>query len=177
MFSLSSSDSKDDKTDYADRAYRSMKRWHIAKIVVFLLAFFFFLSHYFLYWDPGESCYISIKPAFLEFSNLTMKQALRTIKSASLEDYKTVCQNVSTIEPFIGCGGFGGGCYYTKEDAPQSSAGSEIVVSTSKDDLITTAAVIVHEACHAIQNREGRPLDETECYKMDDGLLRKIVTF
>ena len=91
--------------------------------------------------------------------------------------YKKVCKNVSTIEPFIGCGGFGGGCYYTKKDAPQSSSGSEIVVSTSKDDLVTTAAVILHEAFHAIQNREGRPLNEAECYKMDDELLRKMVNF
>ncbi|OGI24404.1 MAG: hypothetical protein A2194_04995 [Candidatus Moranbacteria bacterium RIFOXYA1_FULL_44_8] len=133
--------------------------------------------HYFIYWDPGENCYIKIKPAFMEFSNLDMKRALHTLKFASPEDYQAVCKNVSTIDPMIGCGGFGGGCYYTKKDAPQSSLGSEIMVSTSKDDLVTTMAVIVHEACHAIQNKEGRPLSETECYQADDMLLREIIIF
>jgi len=175
MFSLASSDSKDEKIDYADRAYRSMKRWRIVKIVVFLLAIFFFLSHYFLYWDPGEGCFIGIKPAFLEFTNLDMKRALRALKQGSPEDYKMVCGNVGVINPFIACGGFGGGCYY--EGQPKTSSNREIYVSTAKDDLVMAMAVIVHETCHAIQAKEGRPLNEEECYQVDDKLLRKVVTF
>jgi len=162
------------KVDYADEAFRSMKRGHIAKIVVFSLFVLYFLFHYFIYWDPREGCFIQIKPAFLEFTNLDMKRALKALKYGSPEDYRTVCRNVETINPVIGCGGFGGGCYY--QGRSKTSASREIHVSTAKDDLVTAMAVMVHETCHAIQAKEGRSLDEQECYLADDKTLRQVVT-
>jgi hypothetical protein len=162
--------------NYTDNGYQSSKIKRYIKIgfLVFIALFIYF--HYFVYWDLSDGCYIRIKPAFFEFTNLDMKRALVALKIASPEDYRLVCDNVGSIEPMIGCGGFGGGCFYNSSDKSLSNA-RQITVSTAKNDLQTAMLVIVHETCHAIQEKEGRSLDEDECYRLDDKLLRKTVVF
>ena len=106
----------------------------------------------------------------MEFSNSNIKKAILVLKNASPEDYQNLCRYVDTIDPNLSCGGFEGGCYY-------GIRSKTIDVSTSRTSLSWTAAVIGHETCHAMQAKEGRPLDETECYKVDSRILKTIVEF
>jgi hypothetical protein len=163
--------------NYSESGIRGKKIKKVLKISLYILLPVYIFFHYFTYWDPGENCFITIKPAFLEFTNLDMKRALKALKFSSPDDYQKVCKNVSSVEPMIGCGGFGGGCFYNTERKGQNYGKREITVSTAKDDLLTAMAVILHETCHAIQEKEGRELGEVECYMEDDRLLRKIVAF
>ena len=142
----------------------------LTKIIIFLAIPLFLIYHYFFYADILQGCYIKIKPAILEFSNLSIKKAIKILKYGSPKDYKNLCDNVRAITPFPSCGGFGGGCF-DKERA------KTIDISTTKRDLIWTAGVIVHETCHVIQNKENRAFDEGECYKAGDAILKHIVEF
>lgn len=140
-----------------------------------VLGFFAYVFlHYFVYWDPGNNCRIWIRPSILEFSNLGMKSALSALKYGSPSDYRTVCRHVSTINPNYACGGFGGGCFYSSSTR-EPEEGRMIYVSTTKNNLPAAILVIVHETCHAIQFQEGRPLNEGECYKEDDRVIREMV--
>jgi len=86
------------------------------------------------------------------------------------EQYQLVCQNVKIISPNFGCGGLGGGCYY--EGEPDT-----IYISTTQNDLIGSAAIIVHETCHVIQGKEGRPFDENECYLADHIIFNELAIY
>lgn len=118
--------------------------------------------HFFIYIDIRNSCYITIRPALIEFSNVTMKKGLQYLKDDFPNEYTKVCKNVSTINPNISCGGFGGGCYSEYKGNP-----GVIDISTTYGKYKNAAKVIVHETCHAMQFNEGRPFDESECYKKD----------
>jgi hypothetical protein len=162
--------------NYTDSNYQSSKIKRYVKIGLLIFVPLYLYFHFFVYWDASGGCNIHITPAYFEFTNVDMKRALQTLKIASPEDYDTVCENVGTIEPMIGCGGFGGGCFY--QSGKKSSSGKrQITVSTAKNDIEYAMAVIVHETCHAIQEKEDRSLDEGECHEADDRLLRKIVKF
>lgn len=142
---------------------------------VFLLflvgGFVYFYFHFFVYYDASNNCRISIKLSMLEWSNLNIKKALGVLKYGSPEDYKLVCKNIKKINPNISCGGWQGGCFH-----PNSGDKAEIDVSTAHGDFLAwTAGVIVHETCHYVQYKEGRDLDETECYAKGDGLVNKLV--
>lgn len=89
-----------------------------------------------------------------------MKDGLRYLKKEFPEEYTKVCENVENINPNVGCGGFGGGCFYHNE--PKT-----ITISTPYGNHINAAKVIIHETCHVIQLKEGRPGNEDECYEKD----------
>ena len=139
-------------------------------IIVFILMAVCYLK-FFYYLDFQNDCCIKIRMSWLEWSNLSIKRALTTLKHGSPEDYKKVCEHVRVINPNYACGGFEGGCFYVGADP------YEIHVSTSQRTLAWTIAVIVHETCHAIQFQEGRTLEERECYAADDRILKKLVEF
>jgi hypothetical protein len=140
----------------------------LSTFLIILLVFSGIYLKFFLYLDFSRSCYIKVHPSIIEFSNISMKNALKVLKHASPEDYIDVCENIKTIDPNISCGGFGGGCFY--EDEPGT-----IDISTTYGSLAITAAVIVHETCHAIQSQEDRSLNEQECeIKMADTLSRIV---
>lgn len=121
--------------------------------------------------DIKNGCYIKIKPAILEFSNTSIKKAIKILKHSSPPDYRDLCKYVKTITPFISCGGFEGGCFL--QDTPKT-----IYVSTSNRSLLQTTNILVHETCHAMQFARGNQgLDESECYAAGDRILQKLVQF
>jgi hypothetical protein len=140
-------------------------------IILFIIGLVFY--KFFFYVDISNGCFIKIKPSITEFSNLSMKKALKTLKYGAPQEYLKVCQHVDTINPNYGCGGFQGGCYYHYEGVNPK----EIYVSTSYRSLSDAIAVIVHETCHAIQFQQGRPGIESECYAANDKVLKAIVQF
>lgn len=142
----------------------------IIKISILLLIAVLVSWKYFFYYDydPRTRCSITIIPS-IEFSNLTIKEAISVLKYGSPEDYKNLCENVDTIDSGTSCGGFGGGCYEGKA--------RRITVSTSERSLLWAAAVIAHETCHVIQHKENRTPSEEECYKVDDKTLKNLVQF
>jgi hypothetical protein len=125
----------------------------------------------FRYDDWTGGCHIKINISLLEWNNLDIKSALGFISKKSPEDYKKVCTYVDTVSPDLPCGGSGGGCYH--DDRPK-----EIVVSNLGHGKHAewTAAVIVHETCHAIQKAEERTKGdrEKECYRASYKFLKKI---
>lgn len=125
---------------------------------------------YFFYIDYKNDCYIKILPALTEFSNLNIKRSIKVLKAALPEQYQMVCQNVDTVSPNLGCGGLGGGCYYQGE--PEI-----IYISTTQNDLIGSAAIIVHETCHVIQAKKGQTFNEDECYLADDIVFRELAIY
>jgi len=143
----------------------------IVKISILILIIGFFIYRYFFYIDFSNSCYIKIKPSFTELSNSNIKEAIKILKLTSPDEYDKLCSNVKIINPNLSCGGFGGGCFY-------KSSGREIDISTAHSGFLAqTAAIIIHETCHAIQYQEGRNLSEQECYEADDVILKRIVEY
>lgn len=140
----------------------------IFKIFVILLICAGIYYKYFFYYDYKNNCAITITPSF-ELSNVTIKKAIEVLKYGSPEDYQNLCSNVNTISTTVSCGGFGGGCY---EHNP-----GKITVSSSGRKLLSSAAIIVHETCHAMQDNENRPASEEECYRANDKTLRTLVEF
>jgi len=141
------------------------------KKIIFLAIVGFFVYRYFFYIDIGNKCFVKIKPSFTELSNRNIKQAILVLKNAVPKEYEKFCRNVDTIDPNISCGGFGGGCYYHNERG-------SISVSTSNNSFLGwTAAIIAHETCHVVQHNENRPFSETECYTIDNNVLKSIVKY
>lgn len=132
----------------------------------------FLIYHFFFYADFKNYCFVKIKPSITEFSNLNIKRAIRVLKNGSPSDYRTFCAHVDTIDPNPSCGGFGGGCFYSREDRART-----IDISTSNRDLVWTSAIIMHETCHAIQYQEKRPLSEDECYLVDDKTIKTLMQY
>lgn len=141
----------------------------LIKYLSFFFLLFLLLFNYLFYLDISNRCFIRIKTSF-EFSNSTIKKALKVLRYASPEDYQTVCQNVDTINTNVSCGGFGGGCFQHGEE-------KNIYVSTYRRSLDFTVGVIVHETYHVIQYKEGRPSSETECNIAMNKTLKKVVEF
>src|SRR3989339_607709 len=137
---------------------------------IILLAIGWFIFANFVYIDSKNNCSITILPAWFEWSNMNLKRALLTLKYGAPEHYKLVCDNVKSINPAVGCGGFEGGCYYPRQV-------DTIYVSTSQRSLSWSAAVIAHETCHVIQAKEGKAFDETECYREDSEVLKQLIEF
>lgn len=137
----------------------------VKKLFKFLILFFLvclIFYHFFLYIDIGNKCFIKIKPALVELTNTTMKRGIKYLKKNHFPEYKLLCENVTTINPNISCGGFGGGCYSSYRSDP-----GEIDISTTYGNVNNAAKVIIHETCHAVQFKEGRSFDEAECYAKD----------
>ena len=143
----------------------------ILKILIIILIVGAVIYRYFFYIDFSNHCNIKIKPSLTELSNSNIKEAIRVLKRAVPEEYNKLCKHVKMISPNLGCGGFGGGCYYHNDK-------KEIYISTAYGGFLgLTAAIIAHETCHAIQHQEGRSLSEQECYEVDDKVLKTIVTY
>lgn len=141
---------------------RVVKR--LLKYVLTLLFCGWLFYHFFLYIDLSHGCFITLRPAITELSNASVKKGIRYLKANFPNQYQLFCDNVSSIDPNIACGGLGGGCFYhgkNRED-PQS-----ISISTTFGDYLNAAKVIIHETCHAIQYRENRSPSETECHEKD----------
>jgi len=131
------------------------------------------IYRYFYYLDFENKCYIGLKPSIIEFSSQNIKQAIRVLKYAVPEEYEKFCGHVKAVNPNIACGGFGGGCYYGDNLAKR-----EIDISTTHGGYLGwTAAVIAHETCHAIQAQAGKALNEDECYKIGNEVLKKVISF
>lgn len=139
----------------------------IALLGIFLVWLVFRL---FIYYDPQNKCFIKILPSWLEFNNLTVKKAIGVLEQASPEDYQRLCAHVSTIDPNLACGGFGGGCFYAR--SPRS-----ISISTFNGSLAETLIITVHEVCHAVQGAEGREFSEEECYAEGDRIAEELLEF
>jgi hypothetical protein len=138
-------------------------------LAIFIPGYLLFTSLF--YFDPAYGCTITIVPSVnLEFNNGIVIEGLRLLKKVSPQDYRNTCARVSTIQTGIGCGGFGGGCHYSNKPR-------EIYVSSQRNDLAWTAAVLVHETCHALQNYEKREMTELECNQEDDRILRSITVY
>jgi hypothetical protein len=151
----------------------TISKGKIINILVLLTIVLFFNFRYFRYDDWSADCHIKLKPSLLELSSVSIKKAIKVLKYAEPVEYKNLCTYVDTINPNMGCGGFGGGCFYTGEMTKK-----EITISTSRNSsLSATAGIIAHETCHAIQYAENRPLDEPECYAVDDKVFRNLTVY
>ena len=145
----------------------------IIKIIVTILIIGAVGYRYFYYVDFKNKCYIKIKPSILEFSSQNIKQAIKVLKLAVPEEYQKLCGHVNVINPNFACGGFGGGCYYG-----ENLEKKEIDISTANSGYLGwTAAVIAHEACHAIQGQEKRAMSESECDKIGNEILKKVISY
>jgi hypothetical protein len=141
-------------------------------IIVFILGAVFF--RYFYYLDFKNKCYVKIWPSFLELSSQNIKQAIKVLRYADPEEYGKFCGHVKSINPNFACGGFGGGCYYGANNGNKK----EIDISTANSGYLGwTAAIIAHETCHAVQAQEKGQLNEDECYKVGNEVLKKVISF
>ncbi|OHA22695.1 MAG: hypothetical protein A3G52_01705 [Candidatus Taylorbacteria bacterium RIFCSPLOWO2_12_FULL_43_20] len=140
----------------------------IIKYGVIFALIFFINKYYFHYTDKYYRCDISIRPSIFEWNTKNVKDSLRALKFGYSEGYSKICENIDKIVSAPSCGGWQGGCHYGKS--------GEIYLSTSHKEFIGwTAAVIVHETCHDIQTKEGRPMEEPECYSAHHDALRALV--
>lgn len=145
----------------------------IIKGLILFLIFGWFYSRYFRYDDWSTGCHIALKPSLTELSSVSIKKAIKVLKNAQPEEYEKLCKYVDTINPNMGCGGFGGGCFYSGKRTKK-----EITISTSRNSsLSATAGIIAHETCHAIQYAENRPLNEPECYAVDDKVFKNLTRY
>ena len=125
----------------------------------------------FLYIDIAHGCYVKILPSLTEWSApKTIKSALKILERTVPDEYERTCTRVRTINPNVSCGSFEGGCFINSKSTARS-----IDISTSQRSLAWTAAVIVHETCHAWQAYEDRPFSEFECNTNGDRVLNTIV--
>jgi hypothetical protein len=97
-----------------------------------------------------------------------MKRALGVLQRAMPEEYAKVCTHVAAINPNPVCGSLGYGCF---QASPANRGRATIDIGTETGSLIMTAAVIVHETCHAIQFHEHRDLIEEECQAADERVV------
>ena len=142
-----------------------------ALVVIVVLA-----GRYLIWIDFANRCVIRIRPSLVGYDNTMVKRALDTLRHGSPEDYRKVCQHVATINPNPACGGFGGGCFWHGD----GQKGRATIDVSTEHGLIWTAAIVVHETCHARQFHEGRPPGfdlEHECYNEDDRIMRALVQF
>lgn len=141
----------------------------LLKIFFIIFFLFAFIYNSFLYVDIPNRCFVKIIPSIaFEFSNGNIKRAIKILRYGSPSDYQDFCKHVDTIDANIDCGGWEGGCF---------RHGKKIAISTSRNTVAWTAAIIVHETCHAMQNAQRRDSDETECYAADGRILESIIQF
>ena len=134
--------------------FKKLRHFFIASFLLWAIFYPFF------YFDLSNKCFIKIMPGIIEPNNLTIKKGVRYLKQNFSNQYSDFCKNVETIDPGVGCGGFGGGCFY--HDSPDT-----ITISTPVGKYKIAAKVIIHETCHVIQKKENREMSESECYERD----------
>jgi hypothetical protein len=125
-----------------------------------LLALLFVIAYMlqaFYYVDLDNKCYIRVVPTILP-SNWSAKEIIGILKATSPENYEYLCKNITSFDKNQSCGGADGGCFY-------SASKKKIYIGNDQNNVVLTAAIIVHELCHARQAAEGRRMDESECYR------------
>ncbi len=144
----------------------------ILKIFMYLLLPLLVINFWlFRYDDWKNDCHIKIKPSILELNNLKIKEALKVLRYGMPSEYKSVCDNISYIEPDLPCGGAGGGCFHP-------NVGSKIVISVLHGGTPAhTASIIVHEKCHYRQQEDKRAFDEKECYAEGDTVTNALIQY
>jgi hypothetical protein len=150
-----------------------MLRISVNKIII-LLAIIWLVYESFFYVDPIAGCFVSFRPSVIfEFNTGNIKNSITLLKNAVPDEYQKFCKYVKKVDANLGCGGFGGGCYYAN-----NTTLNEITVSAGHDERIeVVAGVVAHETCHAIQFYEKRSMSESECYEIFDKVLNKVVKF
>ncbi len=138
----------------------------ILKFIFLFVLFGLFVYHFFIYFDKDNKCFITIIPSYLP-SNLDTKEAIRIIKYATPDNYQKLCTNIEVIDMNPSCGGFDGGCF-------RASKPQKIYVGNDQSNPAVGSAIIIHEMCHAMQAREGRYLDEVECYEKSTVFLDSV---
>lgn len=135
-------------------------------IIVPLIILNFWLYRYD---DFTNGCHIKIGLSLIEWNNLELKSALKSLREKSPGDYQKVCTYVTKISPDLPCGGSGGGCF--RHDNPKQI---EVSTMNHRGNSAITAAMIVHETCHSIQHEEKRALDEKECYHEMNRMFQEL---
>ena len=144
-----------------------MKFLRIILVLVIVGPILYWLSTFFFYADFKNACFIKIIPSFGP-SNWNTKEVLNILRYGSPENYALFCANIDTIDKNPSCGGFDGGCYEVRNS-------KTVFIGNDQNNIALTAAVFVHETCHAIQSHEGRPIDQTECYEKGSKFLENII--
>lgn len=148
-----------------------MRKFTILGIFVVIAGIFLFRS--FFYIDRSSGCKIFILPSVLEFNNGTVIDALHLLKRTAPDAHEMVCENVTKINPNFSCGGsLWGGCFRGKADRSDQKT---IDISTSHKDILWTASIIVHEACHARQYANVEEMSEDQCYSEGYQIVYEIV--
>jgi len=146
------------------------KRW--LKVVVFLLLFLWWGSSRFIYVDFKQGCAITVEPAFLNFNNRSIVDALKILKNASPADYTRTCayvEHIGTTLPPTGCPFLGGGCFWSKNP-------NNIYIQHGANTQAITASTIAHEACHAEQFARNEDGSEPECYAAGTRVIKNIIS-
>lgn len=138
-------------------------------VTISILVFLVFILNSFFYIDYQQNCLIRIMPS-LTPSNWNSKDLIRLIKATSPEHYSFMCQNISIINKNPTCGGVDGGCY--REDNR-----STIYIGNDQNNISLTAAIVVHELCHARQHKENSEMREDECYREGWDYLESILIY
>jgi len=132
-----------------------MKKWFQLAFVLLIIGAFVYKA--FVYTDPSAYCSITVFPSF-QPSNWDHNKVLKMLKQTAPEEYQFLCANVDSISKDVSCGGFDGGCFYSDQSR-------RIYIGNDQDNIAITNAVIIHELCHVRQHKEGREMEEAECYK------------
>jgi hypothetical protein len=139
------------------------------KLLILLIIIGALVYKFFFYIDLENGCFIKFKVSLTEFSTGNIKESIKVLKYAEPEEYLKLCTHINKINPNLSCAGFGGGCFY-------NSKPGQIDMSTAHESFVgQTAAIVVHEVCHAIQHDEGRELSEDECYNHDNEIIKNLV--
>jgi hypothetical protein len=146
----------------------------VYKILVYLLLPIVILNFWIMRYDDfSNNCHINIQFSLINWNNLEIKRAIKFIKHKQPADYQKVCRYVDNIELYLPCDFSYGGCF---RDSKPGSIGIYSMKRDENNDPSYTAAIIVHETCHAIQRAENRTSGdrETECYNEHERFLREI---
>lgn len=145
---------------------------HLIKYFIFFFLVFFIINIYFFRYDNfKDNCHIKIGFSLLEMNHVEIKDSIKLLKNALPQEYMDLCQNVSSIKPDLPCGGTGGGCFRAKN--PRQIEVSVLNGGTTGH----TSAIVMHEVCHAIQNKENRSIEETECYAKTDQVINSLLDY
>jgi hypothetical protein len=144
-----------------------MKKWFQIAFVLLIISAFVYKA--FVYTDSASNCSITVIPSF-QPSNWDHTKVFNMLKQTAPDEYQFMCANVTSVSKDMSCGGFDGGCFYTEHS-------KRIYIGNDQDNIAITNAVIIHELCHVRQYKEGREMEETECYKKGSDYLSGLYAY
>jgi|GEM_PF-1867363 len=149
------------------------KSWTFKILIYFVLPCVILNFWILRYDDFFNGCHIKIQFSLLNWNNLEIKKAIQFIKRKQPDDYEKICRYVKNIDLYLPCSFSAAGCF--RNNSP-GTIGVYTYQHDENNDPSYTAAIIVHETCHAIQYDEGRINGdrETECYREDQRFFREI---